>query len=198
MRSKRWMGALAILAFFPLDCLPANDLLNASFEEPLEPEPPTCDRAAGWQRWGAWANRRTDKSDVYGRNSPAYLSYEHWSADSPDSGWSQVVSNLTADHVYRFAVWVNWEPYCNARGVELRIEPLVEGASPAVARYSKQDVGDIWELIGVQVRLPKQAEAVRCVIRCTHGFSGDRTEAHGALRFDDASLQDLIRSPAKK
>lgn len=197
MRATQLARALALLALVPA-ALHAAELRNPGFDDPADPEPPMCDRAAGWERWGQWANRHTNEVGWEPRTGAGFVAYDHWRSYTPRAGWSQVVSNLTGGALYRFGVWAKWEPACNASNIELRIEPLVRGARPAVARYTSANLSDVWSPIGVSCRLPPEATAARCVIQCSHGFGGILTNAVGALKFDDATLEEVQVQPSRR
>lgn len=166
-------------------------LSNPGFDEPKSDQVVECDEAAGWERWGAWVNRHKHGSEWRARNGRALVAYHHWESDSPTAGWSQTVTNLEAGATYRFSVWAQWDPNCNASNVELRIEP--DGASrfQLVEQYTAARVGKIWTYLCVQGKMPADATAARLVIQCTHGFAGDTADASGAIKFDDAELTKL-------
>jgi len=169
----------------------SQELLNPGFDEPKQASCPEYDEAAGWERWGSWANRFANQPQEKARHGDGLIVYVHWRSDSPDAGWYQDVKNLTGGVFYQFSVWARWDANCNASNVELRIESTDKHIPYKIDRYTAHDIKDKWTYITVQARLPREVNEARIVIKCTHGYGGTVEPASGAIKFDDASLKPL-------
>lgn len=191
MRNKKWLTLMVLLGVSGLTN--AAELANPSFDEPESSDPSEYDQAAGWERWGSWANRHENQPEWKPRSGLGLIAYHHWQSDSPSAGWCQDVTNLVGGSSYRFSVWAQWEPNCNAENVELRIEPFGGGAPLAVETFTSETVDQTWTYITVQAKLPPSVTEARCVIRCNHGFGGAVQDARGAIKFDDAALKLLTQ-----
>jgi hypothetical protein len=167
-----------------------NMLSNPSFDEPKSAEPPECDQAAVWERYGSWANRHASQGEWEARTGPAMVAYHHFQSDSPNAGWFQDVVNLKSGVPYTFSVWAKWDANCNASNVNIKIEKYAGGGPDYVSHaYSSASVGTNWTKISVQGALPEGVSNARVTIECIQGFHGDCTHAAGSIKFDDASLE---------
>ncbi len=170
-------------------------LQNASFDVPEESEPPECDRAQYWSRWGSWANRHTNQPGWQVRSGLAMVAYHHWQSDTYNAGWWQDITGLEDGGTYTFSVYAQWESDCNASNINMKIEPWGGGEAYATQSYTSNDVGTGWTLISVEGTLPAGITNARVTIECMAGFGGDTGQQNGALKFDDANFQ-AIPEPA--
>lgn len=188
-------GFLALsLALGSASIVFGGDLVNPGFEDSSPLDDVGSDQAFCWDRWGQWMNRMTNEPGWQSRRGDAFLVYQHWRADSAESGWFQDVSNLVAGCRYRFTVWASRDANCNAGIVELIVSPAGGGTPYRVERFGPREIGRHWTLTAVHAKLPDNATAARFSIRCLHGFTGDTSRAQGAIRFDDADVQMLAVS----
>lgn len=171
----------------------AECLKNPSFDAPWIEVLPECDQAAGWRRWGAWVNRHLSGPGWEARTGDGLVAYHHWQSDTADAGWYQDVSNLVGGVVYRFSVYVLWEPTCNASNVELSVENPEDGQLLGVNRFVREDFRPHWTPAWVHARIPAGQTAARFRIRCVHGFGGETAPAAGCIKFDDASVREVKR-----
>lgn len=186
MTEKKRLILLVLLGWAGL--AQAVELVNPGFDEPKSPDPSDYDQAAGWVRWGSWANRHDNLPEWPSRNGKGMVAYHHWLSDSPDAGWYQDVTNAVPGGYYRFSVWAQWEANCNAESVELSIEPFGGGEPYAAEKFGAKRINTTWTYITVHGRLPAHVTRARFVIRCHHGFGGALPDAQGAIKFDDAAL----------
>ncbi len=172
----------------------ANLLLNPSFDVPKDAEPPECDQALNWERWGSWANRHTNQPGWQVRSGLAMVAYHHWQSDTYNAGWWQDITGLEDGGTYTFSVYAQWESDCNASNINMKIEPWGGGEAYATQSYTSNDVGTGWTLISVEGTLPAGITNARVTIECMAGFGGDTGQQNGALKFDDANF--IIPEPS--
>jgi hypothetical protein len=191
--------APALAAFLAVATSAAgNLLLNPGFDEPKSAEPPECDQADAWERYGSWANRHASQSGWEARSGTASVAYHHNQSDSVNAGWFQDVTGLKPGVPYTFSVWALWSPDCNAARINVKFEKYGGGGPDYVVRkYAHTDMGGDWTRIQVQATLPQGVTETRVTIECIHGFGGNCATATGNIRFDDASLiAEGVASPS--
>ncbi len=192
MRNAGWWIRLAVLLGLS-GAAHAAELTNPSFDEPKSDDPSGYDQVAGWERWGSWANRHEAQPEWKPRNGQGLIAYHHWWSESTNAGWYQDVTGLAGGSFCRFSVWAQWEANCNAKSVELSIEPVGGGKPFATKTFTSKDIEPTWTYIIVQGRLPPSVAEARFVIRCNHGFGGAVQDAQGAIKFDDAALKSPLK-----
>ena len=164
----------------------APEIKNPSFEEPVEQGNWSCDRAAGWDRRGAWFNRETTWSPVL--QGECLMAYHHWQIKQDDpSELFQDITGIVTGKNFCFSIQVFKDKGTNFEYVELRVEPAHGGTPISSAVYRMPDLkSDRWTPLSVSVKSPTSS-ALRVVISVKPGRSNQRK---GALKFDEASISE--------
>lgn len=174
-----WLGLAALWLAGP--GVAGQELRNPSFEQPSDPDAWGSDRAAHWERLGAWFNRETTWTPVF--NGECMLAYHHWQIKQRNpSVVYQDVADAPTGRVCSFSIKAFKDKHTNADHVELRIEPYLGGPPLATNVYRMADLkGNRWNELAV-TGTPATA-GVRVVVAVQPGRGSQRK---GALKFDDA------------
>ncbi len=161
------------------------ELLNPSFEEPGgDGNLWVSDRAAQWDRWGAWFNRETDWSPV--RDGQCIMAYHHWKILGDDTaGICQDLPDVPAGRTLTFSVDAIKDKFTNVDYVELRLEPRSGGQALASQVYRMSDLKSAkWTTLSVTGASPAPGLRVLVVVK-----PGRNSARKGALKFDAARLE---------
>lgn len=166
--------------------LNAEDLRNASFEDPLDSGVGynwVSDRAVFWERWGGWFNRETSWSPVL--SGQCLMAYHHWRIQGDEtSGIYQDIPAAAAGQPYTFSIQVFRDKGANAEFVEVRMETAQGGQTLASQLYKMADLkSGKWTKLSVTAAPP--TPGVRVLVIAKPGKSNQRK---GALKFDEAAL----------
>ncbi len=180
---RLWIGVMVLQAILSFPALCAQELKNASFEEPLDANQWVSDRAAGWERWGGWFNRETSWSPV--RDGQCLAAYHHWriQGDEP-SGLYQDIAGVPAGRTYTFSIQVFKDKLTNAEYIEVRLETLKGGTTLASQMYRMTDLkSGKWNELSVTGT--PTIPGIRVLVVAKPGRSVYRK---GSLKFDSAAL----------
>ncbi len=192
LRSKLWI-CLATAESCLLCAAPCSGeaLKNPSFEEPAESGPWTADRAAHWERKGAWFNRETSWQPV--NDGECMMGYHHWQVqqDAPSEIY-QDLADVPAGRSYTFSLQALKDKMTNVEHVELRLEPCRGGEPLAAKVFRMSDLkSGRWTTISVSGTPKSTGVRVRIIVK-----PGRSAQRKGALKFDDAQfMADAAGAP---
>ncbi len=158
-------------------------LVNPSFEDPLDPNNPIQHLAAGWGMWGGWMNRETGWVPV--RSGRCIVGYHHFRiGETNTSGIFQDVPDVPPGSVCTFRIFACEDYRTYPQSVEVRIEPYGGGDPLAVRAYGAGDI-QVNRWTELSVTATSIGRGIRVVLLAVPKQTDPRD---GALRFDDASL----------
>ncbi len=161
------------------------ELVNASFEEPMDPAVWACDIAKNWTRWGHWMNRETGWMPT--KSGTCLIGYHHWEINGTEnSGLSQLVTGVTKGVSYTFSIFAFVDKDTNAESIQLRLSDGKQDiANQTIAM--KSIVRGEWTPLSVTGKAQSDKLWVNVIVEPMKKVM-QQWDRKGAIKFDDADF----------
>ena len=161
----------------------AQELKNPSFEESVDTRLWVSDRAANWERWGAWFNRETTWKPTL--DGECVMAYHHWNIKQNEpSVIYQDIRDLPSGKMVKFSIKAFKDKGTNADQIEMRLEPYLGGGTLASNVYRMSDLkSDKWNELWVVGK--SSTPGIRVLVVAKPARTDQRK---GAIKFDCAAF----------